>query len=112
MNSESKNSFPVNELGNPESSDKFNIKRFANGLGIVPGSFLLARERFSGWNLSLSLAKQSKLVYNNFYFKVSLRRSLRNTLRENARHKEVLQGFLCKKQYKHLISNLMHLINT
>lgn len=47
-----------------------------------------------------------------FSFKVSLRRSLRNALRKNARHGEVLQGFLYKKQYKHLTNNLMHLINT
>lgn len=47
-----------------------------------------------------------------FSFKVGLRRSLRNALRENARYGEVLQGFLYKKQYKHLTNNLMHLINT
>ena len=31
-----------------------------------------------------------------FSFKVSLRRSLRNALRKNARHGEVLQGFFTK----------------
>lgn len=47
-----------------------------------------------------------------FSFNVSLRRSLRSAMRKNARHGEVLQGFLYKKQYKHLTNNLMHLINT
>lgn len=47
-----------------------------------------------------------------FSFKVGLRRSLRSAMRKNARPGEVLQGFLYKKQYKHLTNNLMHLINT